>query len=172
MAWTNPKTWSVGELVTAANLNTHVRDNLNVIGEHLYARSTSNVDTANDATVNDDTQLFVPLSASVTYIWDAIIPFSSPTTSLLRLTWTVPTGATGSWHISASGLSYTDAQVAYGTEITTSTASGTTRPVHFGGVVVMSTTAGNLLLRWSQAVSNATATRRGADGFLIARRIA
>lgn len=28
MAWTAPKTWSVGELVTAANLNIHLRDNL------------------------------------------------------------------------------------------------------------------------------------------------
>lgn len=28
MAWTSPKTWSVGELVTAAMLNTHLRDNL------------------------------------------------------------------------------------------------------------------------------------------------
>jgi hypothetical protein len=32
--WTAPKTWSIGELVTAALLNTHMRDNL----EWLYAR--------------------------------------------------------------------------------------------------------------------------------------
>jgi len=28
MAWTAPKTYAVGELVTAAILNTHIRDNL------------------------------------------------------------------------------------------------------------------------------------------------
>jgi hypothetical protein len=28
MAWTAPRTWTTGELVTAAQLNTHVRDNL------------------------------------------------------------------------------------------------------------------------------------------------
>ena len=28
MAWTSPATWSVGQIVTAANLNTHLRDNL------------------------------------------------------------------------------------------------------------------------------------------------
>ena len=27
MAWTNPRTWVVGELVTAAIMNTHIRDN-------------------------------------------------------------------------------------------------------------------------------------------------
>jgi len=29
MAWTTPRTWTTGELVTAALLNTHIRDNLN-----------------------------------------------------------------------------------------------------------------------------------------------
>jgi len=32
MAWTAPRTWVAGETVTAALLNTHIRDNLNAIG--------------------------------------------------------------------------------------------------------------------------------------------
>lgn len=31
MAWTAPRTWTVGELVTAAYLNTHIRDNLSYL---------------------------------------------------------------------------------------------------------------------------------------------
>ncbi len=31
MAWTNPRTWIAGETVTAALMNAHVRDNLNVL---------------------------------------------------------------------------------------------------------------------------------------------
>jgi hypothetical protein len=31
MTWTTPKTWNVDELLTAANLNTHLRDNLNAL---------------------------------------------------------------------------------------------------------------------------------------------
>jgi hypothetical protein len=31
MAWTPPATWSVGELLTAAKMNTHVRDNFNAL---------------------------------------------------------------------------------------------------------------------------------------------
>lgn len=31
MAWTTPRTWVTGELVTAALLNTHLKDNLNAI---------------------------------------------------------------------------------------------------------------------------------------------
>ena len=30
MAWTAPTTWTTGQIVTAALMNTHVRDNLNV----------------------------------------------------------------------------------------------------------------------------------------------
>ena len=31
MAWTVPLTWTAGQLVTAAQMNTHVRDNLNLL---------------------------------------------------------------------------------------------------------------------------------------------
>ncbi len=31
MTWTTPKTWQVDELVTAADMNTHIRDNLNAL---------------------------------------------------------------------------------------------------------------------------------------------
>ena len=31
MSWTNPRTWVAGELVTAALLNTHLRDNLSAL---------------------------------------------------------------------------------------------------------------------------------------------
>ena len=34
MAWTSPITWTAGQLVTAADLNTHVRDNLIALGVH------------------------------------------------------------------------------------------------------------------------------------------
>lgn len=33
MAWTTPRTWAAGEVVTAALLNTHLRDNLKAIGD-------------------------------------------------------------------------------------------------------------------------------------------
>ncbi len=32
MAWTTPRTWIVGEVPTAALMNTHVRDNLSFLG--------------------------------------------------------------------------------------------------------------------------------------------
>jgi len=42
MAWTAPRTWAVGEVVTAALMNTHVRDNL------LYLKSALDTIAAGD----------------------------------------------------------------------------------------------------------------------------
>jgi hypothetical protein len=37
MAWTAPKTWATGDLVTAALLNTHIRDNQLVVSTHTHS---------------------------------------------------------------------------------------------------------------------------------------
>lgn len=56
MAWTNPKTWATNELVTAANLNTHLRDNLlyllNPNGFFTQSTGTFTTTSATDVTVN------------------------------------------------------------------------------------------------------------------------
>jgi hypothetical protein len=33
MAWSTPRTWVAGETLTASNMNTHLRDNLNAVAE-------------------------------------------------------------------------------------------------------------------------------------------
>jgi len=43
MAWTTPRTWVSGELVSASIMNTHIRDNLNVIRANLADDSTTQV---------------------------------------------------------------------------------------------------------------------------------
>jgi hypothetical protein len=41
MAWTTPRTWVVGEVVTAAQLNTHLRDNINNVSRIFYTNTSS-----------------------------------------------------------------------------------------------------------------------------------
>jgi hypothetical protein len=36
MAWTAPRTWVAGEVITAAMLNTHIRDNLTVLADGTW----------------------------------------------------------------------------------------------------------------------------------------
>ena len=37
MAWTTPRTWTDGEIPTAAILNTHITDNLNALSTHTHS---------------------------------------------------------------------------------------------------------------------------------------
>lgn len=41
MAWTDPRTWSAGEIPTATIFNTHVRDNLNALRHLAIVRRTA-----------------------------------------------------------------------------------------------------------------------------------
>ena len=61
MAWTAPLTWTVGQLVSAANLNTHVRDNL------LFLKSNPVISEVTSTTVvtTENTPLQVLTTGSV-----------------------------------------------------------------------------------------------------------
>ncbi len=41
MAWTNPRTWVAAEIVSASNMNTHVRDNMD---ETAPAKAANNLE--------------------------------------------------------------------------------------------------------------------------------
>ena len=43
MAWTNPKTWSFGEVLTSTDMNTYVRDNTEFLFDRVVAGIGSNV---------------------------------------------------------------------------------------------------------------------------------
>lgn len=65
MAWTTPKTWNVGDLLTASDMNTYVRDNTKLIPRELdYAQITANV--AISATTEGTAQTVITGNA-VTY---------------------------------------------------------------------------------------------------------
>lgn len=89
MAWTTPKTWTVGEVVTAANMNTHVRDNL------TFLANPARVKTKRSATQNISHNVITILTWDQEY-YDTQNMHS--TTSLTnRLT--VPSGWDGNWHL-------------------------------------------------------------------------
>jgi len=65
VAWTAPRTWVAGEVVTAAELNTHVRDNLTFLhdnGFRNYARVQGTVNWANG---DDNHRAYAPFTSTV-----------------------------------------------------------------------------------------------------------
>lgn len=64
MAWTTPKTWNVGEVLTASNMNVQVRDNLN----YLYSKTPSyyNAKPSNPSSTSSATGVMAGLAGSIT----------------------------------------------------------------------------------------------------------
>lgn len=116
MSWTNPLTWAVGQLVTAAQLNTHLRDNMletaaakvTTAGDIVYATaanalarlgvgSTGQVLTVasglpswqTHAHTNSSANLGADVTINTANTW-----FDGPSLSLAAGTWLVIGGAT------------------------------------------------------------------------------
>ena len=68
-SWTTPKTWTAGSALTAAELNTHARDNLTHLYERVvgYAPTMSIDDTRDNVTFETVTGLTFPVAAGKNY---------------------------------------------------------------------------------------------------------
>ena len=62
MAWTSPRTWTTGELVTKAIMDTHVRDNLNAV--HI-----TQVTALPGSPFDGQLILFTDSTSAPTYVW-------------------------------------------------------------------------------------------------------
>ena len=68
MAWTNPRTWNVGELVTKAIMDAHVRDNLSYLKtavDTLEIKSYPVILNTDTALVAGNGLIYVPIPASL-----------------------------------------------------------------------------------------------------------
>ena len=66
--WTVPKTWAVGELVTASNLNTHLRNNM----EYLRVASADNYRGNESADITTSSTTFIDIDSGK-YTVDVVI---------------------------------------------------------------------------------------------------
>jgi hypothetical protein len=149
-----------------------------------FARKTSNQTVNNSGTLADDTQLFVAVAANAVYQVDAYLIYTSSVNADILFGWTGPSGATFDWvtggfatSVGASAsdgvirrqnLSLAQSQAVGGV----GTAGSDDRVAMPSGVLVTSTTAGNLTLQWAQGSPEVSDTILLANSVLIAQRIA
>jgi Major tropism determinant N-terminal domain len=143
-----------------------------------FARLTANSAAVNNSiTLVDITGLLVPVAASAVYIVNACIFYTTTTIARYKLGWTIPAGATGRWHpliigatqgspgtILVSAQDWTGSRSGGGT--------GTILGMQVIGLLVTSTTAGNLQAQHAQDVAEATNTTAAAHTWLRAERVA
>jgi hypothetical protein len=162
MAFTVPKTWSVGETLTAANFNTHIRDNQLSFGPHLIARKASDQNvTASTTLVNDDT-LFTP-SIAANEIWRLTLVHSVITgAGGMKSTWSIPTSSELQMLMTGEGVSallQQARQTASDTPTLNYLANIASARLYVMEVLFINAgTAGAVTFRWAQTSASGTST--------------
>jgi hypothetical protein len=180
MAFTVPRDWVGGELVTEAIMDTHVRDNFLAMGPHLIVRKTADESLTSNTTLQNDDVLLLPLLANE--IWQFVFGLSMSAgsgTGDIKVAFTFPAG--GEISASAPGPNENNVFQAGRFEGTTTptasvnfgfSASATSRSYQeIRGVFINAGTAGNLQLQWAQRASSATATIMRANSTLWAVKL-
>jgi len=166
MAWTNPRTWTDGELITKAIMDPHIRDNFLAVGEHLIARKTADQTVTSSTVLVDCTSMVLPVLANE--VWQATfnVLYTAGTTEDMKVAFTFPTA--GRVDASIMWMSATPAANVLDMFGTTSPTTSTTlfgngvgsgrylapiRVIYVGGA-----NAGNVTLQFAQNTSGGTAT--------------
>jgi hypothetical protein len=174
MAWTTPKTWAFQEGVESAELNLHLRDNLNAIGGPIArARKTADQSVTASSTLVDCTDLGFAIAASEVWVIQLHLAVTCSAAGDWKHAWTVPAGCTGEqWDQSFFSGTGSD-----GHGVSSITASNVTAVsadaagvFAIGAAVTNSTTAGTVQFQFAQNSPSGTATVQ-ANSFLIAHRI-
>ena len=180
MAWTTPRDWTAGELVTEAIMDTHIKGNFDASGPHLVARKTSDQSVTSSTVLVSDTALVLPVLASeVWQVTFCVVYVAVGGTGDIKLTTSFPAG--GEFAASASGADnggVVKYRVYNGTTSDTpvfdflGAGAAVKTAVFMNGVFINGGTGGNLTLRWAQNASNATATTVKAQSTVWGAKLA
>ena len=181
MAWTAPRTWTDGELVSAAIMNPHVRDNQLAEGPHLIVRKTSDQSVTSSTAFVSDTALQLPVAANEVWLFRFILRWEAASAGDIQIAWSLPAGSQVDAGASMPGDAIFSYQSAWWRAIVTTDSA----PLVFGGagagqvtmqfidgVYTGAGTAGTLILRWTQGTSSATATKVLTNSTLWAVKLA
>jgi hypothetical protein len=152
MAWTAPRTWTDGELVTAAIMNPHIRDNQLAMGPHLIVRKSSDESDSTGVLQNDDSLL---LALATNEIWQFrlnLLIVSAATTDF-KCRFTFPSGSISALGISEAGGTWNGKDISATASPSqtwnVSTSDTVSNHVVIDGVMSNGGSAGNLQLQWS-----------------------
>lgn len=147
-------------------------------------RKTADETVNNSAALQNDDHLVLPVLASEVWAFDLTLLLTSGNTIPdWQFAWTVPAGATMQWGgVSSSGTAnqWVTAGVAAspisltsesGVILSGSAASGVSG-VFFRGVIVVSSTAGNVQFQWAQNTAHASDSKVLANSHMVARKLA
>jgi hypothetical protein len=178
--WTSPRTWVANEVVTAAEMNAHVRDNLNAING--FVRKTADESVTSSSVQQNDDHLLYAIPAVGTYVFDLYLLALSAANAAgdLQVGFSFPTGtfyltgfgadaglASGSVQTGAWG----SAPITSGTAALTYGLSTTSNSIYLHGLFI-ATATGTVQFQWSQSASNASASTVKTGSHMLVRQVA
>lgn len=182
MGWTAPRTWVASEIVTAAIMNTHVRDNL--LALNGFVAKTADQSIPSSTVLTNDTHLLYAIGSTGTYAGDLYLRATSAANAAgdINIGFTFPTGTlhavgfgpdiglasgavqTGNWVGDSGGFTSGVSVLSFG--LSTATLA---LYIHFDFVA---TATGTLRLQWCQNSSNANASTLKAGSHMQVRQVA
>lgn len=138
----------------------------------VFARRTSTSTPVNNSTVFvNDSQLLLPLAASAVYELRGNILYTTNSTATIKFGWTFPTGTTMHYlgSVIPSGQTTWQSFSLIQTDVLAADESPSIARVE--GLVIVSTTAGNLQLQFAQNTANASNTTLNADSYLVLTQV-
>lgn len=169
------RTWVAGEVVTAALLNTYVRDPLNYfLNLWPFALKTSDESVNNSTTLQNDDQLALTFpDANTKWGFELYAILNSGTTPDWKGAFTVPSGATMSFsgHITSSGGTGSDLNGPYTQASTLALATqGADQILRLQGLIQIGATTGVVQLQWAQNTANASNTTVKTNSYFASQR--
>ncbi len=128
--------------------------------------------SAPTTTMVADTDLIVPVVANGIYVVQLRAVFTATTTADIKVSWqNLPAGSSFTW-TGASSLTGTGSVFSDGvTDIWSGNGASTPRSIWYDGLLVMSSTAGNVQLQFAQNTSDVTSTVMKAGSWMRVERI-
>jgi hypothetical protein len=161
MAWVSPRTWTTGEIVTAAQLNEQLRDNLNAIGAHARLYKTAN-QLFTGTTFANDTHLAFPIGANEVWLVDLWLKYIVLAANDLKLRWSMPSGYStdsfwGGMFETTSGILTSDHHEV-STDLPINVSSASPMIGRFAGVLINGSTAGTAQLQVAELAGSSGVT--------------
>lgn len=162
-------TWTVGEVLASADVNTWFVP--------LAAVKSSDQSISSSTVLTNDTALSIAVAANSTYAFTGLLIYEGGTqgSSDMKFQFTVPAGATLNYmplHQSTAGnISGVALSTAASVPSCGSGGAGNSFTVTITGTLIVSSTSGTLQLQWAQNTSSGTATIMHQNSWLMLRRI-
>jgi hypothetical protein len=136
----------------------------------VFIRKTANESVISSTTYQNDNELVASGVASAIYVGRLQLLVNSDAAADIKARLTLPSGAVAtSWGLYKNAVATVVADMAVGAGVAT---SGSDEPLLYMGLLVMSTTAGDVQVQWAQNASTAINTTVSAGSFLMLERVA